>query len=701
MARRRTKTASALARAERIARNLWWTWHPPAKRLLEGLDPELWRASGNNPLRVLASLSPERRRVLEADVRFARALTAVEKAFDRYGRTRSWFDREIRRAGSRFLAAYFCMEYGLHESFPLYAGGLGILAGDHLRSASDLGVPLVGVGILWKFGYYRQEITPAGDVRVVYPPTPLAHVPAVETGTTITVPIGRSTVRAKVWRVGIGRVPLYLLDTDSARNTPKNRALTHHLYGGDGTDRIRQEVLLGVGGLLALDALGVRPTVFHLNEGHAAFCPLERVARLVDGGLSAQRAIARVRASSVFTTHTPVPAGNDRFDPALFRRFMGGYAKRLGMTQQELLALGREDPADRDEPFCMTVLALKTAERCNGVAELHGDTSRKMWQRSYGAPSADIVPIGHVTNGVHPEMWLSDDARPFYDTYLKPRWNGAGPDDDWWARAKSVPAKEMWALRCALRRRLVSELRGRLREQILGHFDDPSQLEDLLGTLDEDALTIGFARRFAPYKRAPLMFSDPDRLAKLLTRAGRPVQVIFAGKAHPMDELGHAFVRKVHRFTRAAPFRGRVFILQNYDMEIGRLLTQGCDVWLNNPVRPLEASGTSGMKPPLQGGLNVSVLDGWWPEGYDGRNGWVIGDAEVRPSRKKQDAFDAESLYRVLEREVVPTFYDRGRDGVPRAWCRMMADSMRSICCRFSSHRMVAEYVRDYYLPAR
>ncbi len=697
---RRARTVDVWARLHELAMDLWWTWQPEAKALFESLDPALWRATEHNPFLTIAHLEPSRKATLETNDRFLEALADVEAKRAAYAKAKTWHAREAGARQKRMRVAYYCMEYGLHECLPLYSGGLGILAADHLKSASDLGVPLTGLGILWREGYYRQEITPEGDTRALYPRTDFEMIPATDTGVMIGVPIGRREVWAKIWRVVVGRVELYLLDADVEDNRPADRELTARLYSGDGEMRIRQEVLLGVGGVLALEALGIEATVHHLNEGHAAFAGLERLRQLVEEGWEWDDALAEVRASSVFTTHTPVPAGNDRFDPKLFDRYMGSYARSLGLGKKELHALGREDETDADEPFCMTVLALKLAERCNGVAKLHGETSRKMWMRTYGVTTPARVPIGHITNGVHPETWIADEARPFYRRYLKPEWAGAGPEDDWWARAKQIPAEEFWRLRRTLRRKMVAELRTRLRDQLVFHHEDQTRVNELFEVLDEDALTIGFARRFAPYKRAPLIFRDVKRLAKILGDPDRPVQIIYAGKAHPKDMPGQEYVRKVMSFTRRAPFRGRVWLLQNYDTSVGRLLTQGCDLWLNNPIRPMEASGTSGMKPPLNGGLNLSILDGWWPEGYNGKNGWVIGDESEKGSRAQRDRADAESLYERLERGVVPAFYDRDSKGVPRAWCRMMAESMRSICCQFSSHRMVAEYVEGSYWPA-
>ena len=694
-------TMSVLERVEALSKNLWWCWNTPAKRLIESLDPALYRAMGNNPIKTLRHLAPTRREVLATDPSFEHRLADVEAELDRYLETETWFERTAGDGHHDLQVAYFCMEYGLQECFPLYAGGLGVLAGDHLKSASDLGVPLVALGVLWKKGYYRQEVTDDGGVRVLYPENDFNELPIHDTGVYFTVAIGKSQVVVKLWRAEVGRVPLYLMDTDLPENTPRNRELTHFLYaGGDPQYRVRQEMLLGVGGLAALEALGIEPTVVHLNEGHAAFCGLERLRALVEEeGWLLDDAVAHIRGTTVFTTHTPVPEGNDRFDPGMVYRYIKPFTDALGLDRDRALAMGREDPTNRDEPYCMTVLALKLAEHCNGVAELHGATARKMWMKTYDAQSPDEVPIGHVTNGVHPQTWISDDAHDFYDGYLGPDWVGAGPEDDWWADVSSIPTDELWKLRNRLRRRLVSYMRERIREQVLYHEGSEAEIEYLYDSLREDALTIGFARRFALYKRAPLIFTERSRLAAMLNDPKRPVQIIFAGKAHPMDEAGHEYVKKVYEMSQLPEFRGKIFLLQNYDLEIGRMLTQGCDLWLNNPLRPMEASGTSGMKCPLNAGLNCSILDGWWPEGYNGRNGFSLGEEQFS-SRAKQDRHDAERIYEVLANEVIPEFYDRGRGDVPRAWMRRVVNAMKSQCAAFSSHRMLAEYTNGYYLPA-
>jgi starch phosphorylase len=490
------------------------------------------------------------------------------------------------------------------------------------------------------------------------------------------------------------------MDTDIPTNSPKDRELTRHLYGGDREYRIRQEILLGVGGLIALEAVGQQPTAFHMNEGHAAFCALERLRRARKAGLSLHKAIEQVRASAVFTTHTPVPAGNDRFDPALAWKYLSGFATDIGISKDDLLALGREDITNKTEEFCMTILALKLSGHCNGVAALHGDTSRRMWAKTFNLTDPDEVPIGSITNGVHSETWLAPEIRPLYDRYLKPKWVGAGPEHDWWAKAGKIPPEELWHIRTLLRRRMVAFIRDRLGQRNARSNAPLEATASLYETLDDNVLTIGFARRFATYKRAPLIFKNPKRLAAILNRPDRPVQLVFAGKAHPKDTGGQEFARQIYQFASQPAFRGKVVLLEDYDMELGRALTSGCDVWLNNPLRPQEASGTSGMKPPLHGGINCSILDGWWPEAFNNKNGWSIGDGREFTDQARQDRYDADCIYDLLEKQIVPEFYDVDRTGLPRKWISRMVESMRTVCGPFSSHRMVAEYWTKYYSKA-
>ena len=506
--------------------------------------------------------------------------------------------------------------------------------------------------------------------------------------------MGGKEVRAKIWRQQVGRVSLLLLDADIDGEPRAHRELTQGLYKGAPDLRLRQQVLLGVGGMRALEAMRMKPTVVHLNEGHAAFASVERLVGLVQKGKSLDAALETVRASTVFTTHTPVPAGHDRYGPADVAKYMKGQMKALGLTKETFADMARETPGDKLEPFCMTVLGLRTAGRVNGVAELHGKVSREMWVGAYpGAETPEAVPIGHITNGVHTRTWLAPEADALYSKYIKPRWNAGDPGADPWSKAAKIPLEELWALRNTLRAKLVHFVRERLARQAERRGEDT---REAWSTFDEGALTLGFARRFATYKRAPLIFKEAKRLAALLGDPERPVQIVFAGKAHPRDEGGQELARVIHQHARKAGFKGRVALIEEYDMQVGRMLTSGCDVWLNNPIRPNEASGTSGMKPPLHGGLNASILDGWWPEGFDGTNGWAVGDESEFKSRAKQDSHDAKALVDVLEKEIVPLFYDRDAKGLPKGWLEMARRSLVTVPGQFNTHRMVGQYVEAY-----
>lgn len=684
-----------------LAGNLHWTWEHEAQGVFAALDPALWEATNHNPIVTLQGTPPERLAALERDSAFLDRLARAETRRAAYLKLRPWFARSHKGRDARLLVAYFSSEFAIHESMPQYAGGLGVLAGDHIKTASDLGVPLVGVGLLYRCGYYQQQLAPDGSTRVMYPQYRFEQQwPVENTGRRIRVAIGGRTVHARIWKLSIGRTALYLLDADFDANRPAERRLTHHLYGADAEYKMRQQALLGIGGNRALEALGIRPTVYHLNEGHAAFVTLDRLRQLRRAGRSFDAALAQIRRSTAFTTHTPVPAGHDRFEPKRLLRILADAVKEAGLEPEPFLALGRENPADRKEPFCMTLLALRSSDHCNGVSRLHGKVSRRMWQGAYGAKRLSDVPIGSVTNGIHTQTWLAPEIGPLYERYLKPRWDAAGPEMNFWRNSDRIPADALWAIRRQLRARLVHFIRGRLAQQILARSGPVDALLAAYESFDEDALTIGFARRFATYKRAPLIFQDARRLAAILGDAKRPVQLVFSGKAHPADLGGQAFAQRVYRQAQSAGLRGRVVLLENYDMHIGRLLTSGCDVWLNNPIRPMEASGTSGMKPPLHGGINCSILDGWWPEAYNRRNGWAIGDGRELKSQAAQDRYDAGCIYDLLEQHIVPAFYARGRDGIPQRWVKLMRASMKTVCGPFSAHRMLGEYVRDYYLPA-
>ncbi len=690
-----------LVRLLAIAENLAWTWNEAAQRPFAMLDPMAWESTDHAPIDTMARTSKARLEAAAADPTFVAVLEDAEACLRRESRKDRWFAKSTRGRDRRLKVAYYCSEFAIHESMQQYSGGLGVLAGDHLKSAEQLGVPMVGVGLLYRHGYYRQQFERDGRQRVLYPEYDFDRYPIEETGLSVRCPIGRRQVVARIMRLSTGTNSILLLDADLPENGPDDRRLTEGLYKGEPALRMRQQMLLGVGGHRALEAMSESPTVHHLNEGHAAFAAVERVARLVEGGDILDRAIDTVRRTTVFTTHTPVPAGHDRYEAGDASRLMSTVLKRAGLSSRRFADLGRVHPGDTDEPICMTVLALRLAARVNGVATLHGEVSREMWRDVYPeAATVDDVPIGSITNGVHPGTWMDPAAANFWRRRIGLRPEIARPVETAWERAKKTDPVDAWELRNHLRGRLVGFIRDRLVRQERTRGGDPAAILDAGNALRDDALTIGFARRFATYKRAPLIFRDPKRLAAILNDPDRPVQLVFAGKAHPRDVDGQAFARTVFRMSRRPEFRGKVAILEEYDMRIGRELTSGCDVWLNNPIRPHEASGTSGMKPPMHLGVNCSILDGWWPEGYDGRNGFAIEGTPSRSGAAARDAADATALYELLESRLVPEFFDRGRNGVPRRWMRRALRSAATVPGPFSTHRMVGEYVERAYLPA-
>ena len=691
----------------RIAKNLWWTWDPEAIDLFRRLEPRqiLWEKCYANPIRMLGLVSQERLAELTTDDGFLAHLDRVSMRLSSYMQGGTWFAQTYPK--STLSVAYFCAEFGIVEGLRLYSGGLGILAGDHLKSASDLGVPLAGVGLVYRRGYFRQYLNVDGWQQEQYPEADYYNLPLTlerrPDGAPVTIEVeypGRK-IQAQIWRAQVGRVPLYLLDTDLTSNSPEDRAVTGYLYGGDKDMRIRQEVLLGIGGIRALAALGIKPTVCHLNEGHSAFLALERIRRTMEKeGVGFAVAKEVVAASNVFTTHTPVPAGIDVFPPDLMDRYFGAYYGALGLNRNQFFALGRQNPADQGEPFSMAVLAIRLSGATNGVSKLHGRVSRRMWAGLWPGVPADDLPITSVTNGVHVRGWLSHDMAGLFDAYLGPRWISHPADQSVWERVDQIPDAELWRTHERRRERLVAFARRRLRVQLERRGAPPALLEKAEEVLDPKALTIGFARRFATYKRATLLLRDLERLGRLLAEAQRPVQIIFAGKAHPADQEGKEFIRQIIHIARMPEFRQSIVFLEDYDMKVGRYLYQGVDVWLNTPRRPLEASGTSGMKAAVNGAINVSVLDGWWDEGYDGTNGWSIGRGEEYEDTNYQNQVESEALYNILENEVVPMFYSRGRDGLPREWIRRMKNTMRTVCPTFSATRMVREYTERLYLSA-
>ena len=696
---------AALEPLDEIARDLWYSWHRDAAELFARLDPDTWQASDRNPVMTLGKVPQATLDAAARDETFLAELRRIHAAFRAYKESNGWF-QEAYPGITDLRIAYLSLEFGLDAALPIYSGGLGILAGDHLKSASDLCLPLVGVGLLYGNGYFHQVLNVDGWQQELYPPNDWSTMPvhrqlgADGNQLHVEVTMAGTLVRAAIWRAQVGRVPLYLLDTNIDDNAPELREITASLYGGDRERRVRQELLLGIGGLRALDAVGVAPTVFHMNEGHSAFLALERVRTLIhDDGLPLAAALEQVAGSTIFTTHTPVPAGNEVFDIALVRRYLEPLATDLGLTWDAFVAMGQAPGQDASQ-FGMTPLALRTSAFANGVSRLHGQVSREMWQSLWPQLPVDEVPISSVTNGIHPRTWLSREMGQLLDRYLGPRLVESPHDQSVWERVDKIPPGELWRVKQRRRERLVLVTRERLREQMERRGASRAALREADETLRPDILTLGFARRFATYKRATLLFRQADRLARILTDVDRPVQLVFSGKAHPADTPGKELIQAIVRFAQDPRVRQRIVFVEDYDMGVSRFLVSGCDVWLNAPRRPLEASGTSGMKAVVNGVLNVSVPDGWWDEGYSPEVGWSIGNGERYEDEEEQDAIECDALFNLLEQEVIPLFYRRDANGLPREWVARMTASMARLGAEFNTHRMVQEYTEWGYLPA-
>jgi starch phosphorylase len=688
-----------------IARNLWWSWDDESASLFRDLEPVLWLRCDHNPIALLQRIPVDQLEVRVSQLALHGRINQAYRRLQEYLTSKdTWGARHASVLGARPVA-YFSAEFGLHESIPIYSGGLGILAGDHLKSASDLGIPLVGIGLYYDQGYFRQRLDRDGWQREEYIDVDdqlLPIEPATHAGVPITVDIETRTGRivARVWRIAVGRNTLLLLDSNIDGNSPEDRELTARLYGGDQRIRIRQELLLGIGGVRALAALGISPGVVHLNEGHSAFASLELVRRRMETeGTGVDEAMRRVASQVVFTTHTPVPAGHDRFAIDLVEEHLGPLRDAIGLSREEFLALGRVNAHDDAETFCMTVLALKAGHRANAVSSLHGHVSRAMWKPLYPGSREERVPIGHITNGVHVRTWLAPQMRLVYDRHLGARW-AERSSDSLWEAIEQIDDGELWETHQTLKTGLIHDVRRRIFEQAERRGEAAATVAQLRRVLSPDALTIGFARRFATYKRAGLLFQDLETLGVLLNHPQMPVQLIFAGKAHPLDGPGKAVLQQVARLTRDPRFLGKIVFIEDYDIDVGRHLVQGVDVWLNNPRRPHEACGTSGQKVILNGGLNLSVLDGWWAEAYDGLNGFAIGRGATHSSTEVHDARDADALLTTLRSEVVPMYYERDRDGLPREWIGRMKRAIRTLGWRFSADRMVMDYVLKAYIPA-
>jgi len=694
-----------LSRLHELAVDLWWSWNPDARAVFRRLDYTSWRATAHNPVRMLWTIPRERLDAAATDSGFVqlydRAIASLDAA--RAARSTWWMQHYSHLSGQSI--AYFSAEFALHQSLPIYAGGLGVLAGDHCKEASDLGVPLLGVGFMYPQGYFHQHVSAEGwqeesYERINWTDAPIEPAITPDGKPCVTaVPLGERSVLVAVWRVRIGRVKLYLLDTDLEENAPWDRELSARLYGGDRETRIQQEIILGIGGVRALKALGSDPSVFHLNEGHAAFVVLQRIRDLTEHGASFDEALEEIRRTTVFTTHTPVPAGHDAFPFHLVEKHLAGCWGTLGPYHDRFLALGSYDNGGGAQ-FNMTALALRSAAKVNAVSRLHGQVTRAMWGPIWPDVSETDRPVGHVTNGVHVPTWIASDLADLFTKHFGPNWLDRQDDPALWDGVLTIPDQELWAVRSALRRYLFAFIRERTRQRWREEHVSAPRVVAAGTLLDPDALTIGFARRFTAYKRPELVFHDPERLAQILNAAGRPVQIIFAGKSHPADDIGKHNLQRVYRRALDPAFGGRVAFVDDYDLHVAHFLVQGCDVWLNTPRKPLEASGTSGMKAAINGVPHLSVADGWWAEGFNGSNGWVIDGGVAGDNNDAIDASDAAALYRLLEEEIVPAFYDRDGASVPRRWLATVKEAIRSVAPRFCARRMVKEYVSGMYVPA-
>jgi starch phosphorylase len=689
----------------KIAQNVWWSWNPSAQRLFQYIDPLLWDAVNHNPILFLHKMDRTRLNAALNNQLYLDTYDKTLEAFDAYIKSENtWFTNTYPKLSDKQIA-YFSFEFGLHESMPFYAGGLGILSGDHLKEASDLGMPLTAVGFIYSQGYFVQHITEDGWQETRVKIIDFKEIPIIalldenRKPVTITVELPGRSVTARIWEMQIGRVHLYLLDSDFEENSPADRQLTARLYSSDLEVRISQEILLGMGGVKALRLLGYNPTVWHMNEGHSAFLALERIRELMKTGLAFDQAADQVRTGDVFTTHTPVPAGNDMFPVWLIDKYFSQVWTELGITRDQFIDLGKQTQPWGDT-FVMPVLALRLSERANAVSELHSHVSQKMWNFMWPDRKEEEVPIGYVTNGVHTQTWLARRMGLLFDQYLGSDWLAHLDDPAFWNNINNIPDEELWGVRRHLKNKLVKFANEHTRQTWQNGTISPSQAIAGGVFLEPYSLTIGFGRRFATYKRANLMFRDFDRLMRIITNPYRPVQIIFAGKAHPADEPGKLLIQQIYRAVKDCRSGGRLVFLEDYDMNIARYMVQGVDIWMNTPRRPNEASGTSGMKAALNGALNFSILDGWWREGYNGKNGWSIGTEKEYTDTEQQDNDDAVSIYESLEKEIVPLFYERNSNKIPVEWLKVVKESLRTLTPQFSMQRMLKEYMTDYYQPA-
>ncbi len=689
-----------------IAFSFWWSWNPQASELFHKLDEELWGIVGYNPVVFLKHISQKALDQASEDQEYLSLYDSVIEDYQAHrNMDKLWF-KSHHPNQTDFQIAYFSAEFGFHESLPIYTGGLGILAGDHVKSASELGFPFIGVGLLYRNGYFQQKLSREGWQENSYPwynfadfaINPIKNDFGEEMK--ISVELNNGTLHAKIWKATVMNSTLLLLDTDIPENPKEYRIITEKLYGGDHEMRVRQEILLGIGGVRAIRMAGYQPTVWHMNEGHSVFMALERIRERVEGdALDFTSALEAVRSSTVFTTHTPVPAGNDVFDYSLMEKYFAKYWGKLGVSRKEFLDLGTAYGEERHHAFNLTILAMKVAAWRNGVSELHGTVSRDLWKNAWQQVPTGEIPITHITNGVHVETWLHPKMRSLFDQYL-PEWKDHLSDPDFWSRIDEIPDELLWKTTREMKEEMIDFVHERTIQQRERHGETIEELREIENIFDPNALTLGFARRFATYKRATLMFRNMDRLDTILNNPERPVQIIFAGKAHPADRPGQELIKQVYEISRRKEFKNRILFVENYDMHVGRHLVSGVDIWVNTPRRPHEASGTSGQKVPMNGGVNFSVLDGWWVEGYHGNNGWIIGDDREYPDTDIQDNVDSVSFYDTLEKEIIPQYYDLDERGIPTRFIQTMKASMKTVIPAFNTHRMVTDYLNQLYLPA-
>ncbi|MFC1563137.1 alpha-glucan family phosphorylase, partial [candidate division KSB1 bacterium] len=686
--------------------NLWWTWDHEALSLIRRIDSNLWEEKDHNPVLVLGNVKQERLEYLSEDEGFISHMDRVYQSLQEYIKGKTWFNNTWAEK-EKMCIAYFSAEFGITECLPIYSGGLGILAGDHLKSASELGLPLVGIGLMYQEGYFRQYLNAAGWQGELYPKNDFYNMPISlvrdkdNSIVSICVDYPGRKINAQIWQIKLGRISLYALDTNILENNPEDRNLSGELYGGNIETRIQQEILLGIGGIKAINKLGYKPNVFHMNEGHSAFLALERIRLTMEKyNFSFWEAVELTKSNNVFTTHTPVPAGIDIFPPDLIDKYFGHYYQSLKISRDEFLSLGRGDPKNPNEPFSMAILSLRLADFTNGVSRLHGKVSRKMWQNIWLRVPEDEISITHVTNGIHYRSWISNDMAELYIRYLGPRWLTEPADQTIWERIEQIPPEELWRTHERRRERMVAFARRRLSKQLKKRGAMSSEIVFANEVLNPESLTIGFARRFATYKRSALIFHNLERLAEILNNKDKPVQIIFAGKAHPKDNPGKELIQRIIKIAHQKGFRRNIIFIEDYDMIVSRYLVQGTDVWLNTPLRLQEASGTSGMKAAANGVINMSILDGWWDEAYSTKSGWAIGRGEVYDDINLENEIESNAIYDLLEKEIVPLFYERGRDGLPRGWISLMKSSMMSLCPIFNTNRMVREYFEKSYFPS-